>query len=32
MEWHAPLPQDMVDLMDAMREDAEIYKDQLDWL
>ena len=32
MEWHAPIPQDMVDLIDAMREDADIYKDQLDWL
>lgn len=32
MEWHAPLPQDMVDLIDALKADTEAFKDQLDWL
>ena len=32
MEWHAPIPQDMVDLIDAMRVDFEEHKDQVDWL
>ena len=32
MEWHAPLPQDMVDLIDALKTDTEAFKDQLDWL
>jgi 23S rRNA pseudouridine1911/1915/1917 synthase len=32
MEWHAPIPQDMVDLIDAMRADFEEHKDQVDWL
>jgi len=32
MEWHAPIPQDMVDLIDAMRADFEIHKDDVDWL
>jgi 23S rRNA pseudouridine1911/1915/1917 synthase len=31
MEWHAPLPQDMVDLIDALKADTEAFKDQLDW-
>lgn len=32
MEWHAPIPQDMVDLIEALREDTEAHKEQLDWL
>lgn len=32
MEWHAPIPQDMVDLIDAMRVDFEDHKDDVDWL
>ncbi|PIJ50519.1 23S rRNA pseudouridine(1911/1915/1917) synthase [Erwinia sp. OLTSP20] len=32
MEWHAPIPQDMVDLIDALKADTEAFKDQLDWL
>ena len=32
MEWHAPLPQDMVDLIEALKADTEAFKDQLDWL
>lgn len=32
MEWHAPIPQDMVELIDAMRADFEEHKDQVDWL
>jgi len=31
MEWHAPLPQDMVDLIAALKADTEEFKDQLDW-
>ncbi|AJC65457.1 MULTISPECIES: 23S rRNA pseudouridine(1911/1915/1917) synthase RluD [Dickeya] len=31
MEWHAPLPQDMVDLIAALKVDTEAFKDQLDW-
>lgn len=31
MEWHAPLPQDMVELIAAMKADTEEFKDQLDW-
>nr|WP_113868579.1 23S rRNA pseudouridine(1911/1915/1917) synthase RluD [Brenneria salicis]NMN92468.1 ribosomal large subunit pseudouridine synthase D [Brenneria salicis ATCC 15712 = DSM 30166]RBP59342.1 ribosomal large subunit pseudouridine synthase D [Brenneria salicis ATCC 15712 = DSM 30166]RLM31296.1 23S rRNA pseudouridine(1911/1915/1917) synthase [Brenneria salicis ATCC 15712 = DSM 30166] len=31
MEWHAPLPQDMVDLIDALKADTEAFQDQLDW-
>ncbi|WP_409310187.1 23S rRNA pseudouridine(1911/1915/1917) synthase RluD [Pectobacterium sp. B1J-3] len=31
MEWHAPLPQDMVDLINALKTDTEAYQDQLDW-
>ncbi|WP_338557642.1 23S rRNA pseudouridine(1911/1915/1917) synthase RluD [Erwinia sp. E_sp_B04_7] len=31
MEWHAPLPQDMVDLIAAMKADTEEFKDQMDW-
>jgi len=30
MEWHAPLPQDMVDLIAAMKADTEMFKDQMD--
>lgn len=32
MEWHAPLPQDMIDLIEALKADTELFKDQLDWL
>ncbi|MEG3132423.1 23S rRNA pseudouridine(1911/1915/1917) synthase RluD [Rouxiella sp. T17] len=31
MEWHAPLPQDMVDLINAMKADTEEFKDQMHW-
>lgn len=31
MEWHAPLPQDMVELIDALKADTEAFKEQLDW-
>ncbi|SLM62022.1 Ribosomal large subunit pseudouridine synthase D [Dickeya aquatica] len=31
MEWHAPLPQDMVCLINALKADTEAFKDQLDW-
>jgi 23S rRNA pseudouridine1911/1915/1917 synthase len=30
MEWFAPLPQDMVDLIDALKADSELFKDQMD--
>jgi len=30
MEWHAPLPQDMVDLIAAMKADTDMFKDQMD--
>ncbi|WP_413735086.1 23S rRNA pseudouridine(1911/1915/1917) synthase RluD [Sodalis sp. RH21] len=30
MEWHAPLPQDMVDLIAAMKADTEMFNDQMD--
>ena len=29
--WHAPLPQDMVDLINALKADTEEFKDQMDW-
>ena len=32
MEWHAPIPQDMIDLIDAMRADFETHKEDVDWL
>lgn len=32
MEWHAPLPQDMVDLIDALKADTHAFRDQLDWM
>lgn len=32
MEWHAPLPQDMVELITAMRADYEDNKESIDWL
>lgn len=31
MEWHAPLPQDMVELIAALKIDTETFKDQMDW-
>ncbi|NKI73244.1 23S rRNA pseudouridine(1911/1915/1917) synthase RluD [Dickeya sp. CFBP 2040] len=31
MEWHAPLPQDMVELIAALKADTDEFKDQLDW-
>ncbi len=31
MEWHAPLPQDMVDLISALKADTEEFKDQMHW-
>ena len=32
MEWHAPIPQDMVELIEVMRADFEEHKDEVDWL
>lgn len=32
MEWHAPLPQDMVNLIDALKADTHEFRDQMDWL
>lgn len=32
MEWHAPLPQDMVDLINALKADTHEFRDQMDWL
>ncbi|NLS43592.1 23S rRNA pseudouridine(1911/1915/1917) synthase RluD [BEV proteobacterium] len=31
MKWHAPIPQDMVDLIEVLKADAEAFKDQYDW-
>ncbi|MGL9736201.1 MAG: 23S rRNA pseudouridine(1911/1915/1917) synthase RluD [Symbiopectobacterium sp.] len=31
MEWHAPIPQDMVDLIEVLKAEAEAFKDQYDW-
>ncbi|OAT49850.1 23S rRNA pseudouridine(1911/1915/1917) synthase RluD [Providencia heimbachae] len=31
MEWHAPLPDDMVKLIDALKADTELHKDDMDW-
>ncbi|HHU7912460.1 TPA: hypothetical protein ACUKRM_004846, partial [Escherichia coli] len=30
--WHAPIPQDMVELIEEMRADFEEHKDEVDWL
>lgn len=32
MEWHAPIPQDMVELIGVLKDDFEEHKDQVDWL
>ncbi|MGX9255965.1 23S rRNA pseudouridine(1911/1915/1917) synthase RluD [Pantoea ananatis] len=32
MEFHAAIPQDMIDLIDVLKADTEMFKDQLDWL
>ncbi|MCS4496070.1 MAG: 23S rRNA pseudouridine(1911/1915/1917) synthase RluD [Pantoea ananatis] len=32
MEFHAAIPQDMIDLIDALKADTDMFKDQLDWL
>jgi len=32
MEWHAPLPQDMVDLIEVLKADTDEFRDQMDWL
>lgn len=32
MAWHAPVPQDMVDLIRAMRVDFAAHQDDIDWL
>ncbi|OZI14358.1 23S rRNA pseudouridine(1911/1915/1917) synthase [Sodalis-like symbiont of Philaenus spumarius] len=32
MEWHAPLPQDMVTLIAALKADTELFKDSMDCL
>ncbi|MGK2959629.1 MAG: 23S rRNA pseudouridine(1911/1915/1917) synthase RluD [Candidatus Malihini olakiniferum] len=31
MEWRAPLPQDMVNLVEVLKADAKAFKDQYDW-
>ena len=31
MEWHAPIPDDMVKLINALQEDTELHRDELDW-
>jgi 23S rRNA pseudouridine1911/1915/1917 synthase len=31
MEWHAPIPDDMLKLVHALQEDTELHKDELDW-
>lgn len=31
MEWHAPLPDDMVNLINVLKDDAEQFKDEMDW-
>ncbi|OCG24806.1 23S rRNA pseudouridine(1911/1915/1917) synthase [Gilliamella sp. App2-1] len=31
MEWYVPIPQDMQKLIQALQEDTEQYKDELDW-
>ncbi|CAG9412643.1 23S rRNA pseudouridine(1911/1915/1917) synthase RluD [Providencia alcalifaciens] len=31
MEWHAPLPDDMVKLIEALKADSELHKDDMDW-
>lgn len=31
MEWHAPIPEDMQKLIQALQEDTEQHKDELDW-
>ncbi|WP_108649147.1 23S rRNA pseudouridine(1911/1915/1917) synthase RluD [Dongshaea marina] len=32
MQWNAETPQDMVHLLDVLREDKELNRDQIDWL
>ncbi|WP_288491463.1 23S rRNA pseudouridine(1911/1915/1917) synthase RluD [uncultured Pantoea sp.] len=32
MEFHAAIPQDMINLIDALKADTEMFKDQMDWL
>ncbi|MEX6314900.1 23S rRNA pseudouridine(1911/1915/1917) synthase RluD [Providencia manganoxydans] len=31
MEWHAPLPDDMVELIEALKADYQLHKDNMDW-
>ncbi|MGV6989834.1 23S rRNA pseudouridine(1911/1915/1917) synthase RluD [Testudinibacter sp. P80/BLE/0925] len=31
MEWHAPLPEDFVELVNALKQDYELHKDELDY-
>lgn len=31
MEWHAPLPEDFVELIKALKEDYQLHKDELDY-
>ncbi|HCZ9066445.1 23S rRNA pseudouridine synthase D [Proteus mirabilis] len=31
MEWHAPLPDDMVELIRVLKVDSEQFKDEMDW-
>ncbi|TNH04993.1 23S rRNA pseudouridine(1911/1915/1917) synthase RluD [Testudinibacter sp. TR-2022] len=31
MEWHAPLPDDFVELLNALKQDYELHKDELDY-
>ncbi len=32
MEWRAPLPQDIVDLIEVLKADTDEFRDRLDWL
>lgn len=32
MQWNAPLPQDMVELIDALKDDTLLHHDRMDWL
>lgn len=31
MEWHSPIPDDMIQLIEVLQTDALIHKDQIDW-
>ncbi len=31
MEWHAPIPDDMVKLIEVLKADAQEHQDDMDW-